>query len=46
MKNKWKITIATALAAITSATVCANVKGNAEDMDVVKFSSDITALTP
>ncbi|MBE7080585.1 MAG: tyrosine-protein phosphatase [Clostridiales bacterium] len=46
MKNNWKISIATALAAITSVTVCANIQGNAEAMDVVKFSSEITALTP
>ena len=31
MKNKWKVCIATALAAITSVAVCANVKANAED---------------
>ena len=47
MKNKWKVCIATALAAITSVAVCANVKANAEDKkDMLKFSSEIVALTP
>ena len=47
MKNKWKVYMATGLAAITSIAVCANVKANAEDKkDMLKFSSEIVALTP
>ena len=46
MKNKWKISIATALAAITTVGICANINANAEDADVIKFSSEIVALTP
>ena len=46
MKNKWKISIATALAAITTVGICANINANAEDTDVIKFSSEIVALTP
>ena len=46
MKKKFKICIATALAAVTSLTVVGTIGANAEDVDMIKFSSDIVALTP
>ncbi|MBQ4099732.1 MAG: tyrosine-protein phosphatase [Clostridia bacterium] len=47
MKNKWKVCIASALVAITSVALCANVKAKAEDKNnTLKFSSEIVALTP
>ena len=46
MKNKWKSGIATALAAIASVTICSDINVNAENLDVIKFSSEIVALTP
>lgn len=46
MKNKWKVSIAAALAAITTVGICANINVKAEDADVIKFSSEIVALTP
>ncbi len=46
MKKKFKVCIATALAAVTSLTVVGTVGANAEDVDMIKFSSEIVALTP
>ena len=46
MKNKWTVSIATALAAITTVGICVNVNAQAENVDMVKFSSEIVALTP
>ncbi len=46
MKNKWKVCIATALAAVASLTVLAKINVNAEDVDMIKFSNEITAVTP
>ena len=44
--KKFKICIGTALAAIMSIGVCANINGNAEDVDMIKFSDEIVAVTP
>ncbi|MBO5736839.1 MAG: tyrosine-protein phosphatase, partial [Clostridia bacterium] len=46
MKKKFKICIGAALATIMSVSVCASIHGNAEDLDVIKFSGEITAVTP
>ena len=46
MKRKLKVCIGTALAAIMSIGICANIKGNAENVDVIAFSGEITAVTP
>ena len=46
MKNKWKVGIAMALATVTSMSILGAVSAKAEDMDIIKFSNDIVALTP
>ena len=46
MKKKFKICIGAAMATIMSVSVCASIHGNAEDLDVIKFSGEITAVTP
>ncbi len=46
MKNKWKITIAAALLAATSVTAFSNIGVKADNVDMIKFDSSITATTP
>ena len=46
MKRKWRVCIGTALATIMSVGICASISGNAEDVDVIAFSSEISAVTP
>ena len=46
MKNKFKLGIATTLAAVTSVFVRANINAGAEEVETIAFNNEIVAVTP